>query len=174
MSAMTWVALVVAVSMGALALVVLLQVVVTILVWIWRGRRPKLALGGSILRAVAERLAPPATNRRAGPIAAADWLAGAGWGAAVYGLAGPLAMAAALATPSRIDLGVAGFVLGVLGVALVSPAFRPFVRWDGIRASLTAGAVAGASLASGALSGLAAWVEPLGPGVWLLRQGVRG
>ena len=162
---------VVAVAVAGLALVVSAQILAALLIWAWRRacRSP-----ASIRRMTrADGVARVDSVGSAGPVSpagdktsVADWLAAAAWGAAVYGLAGPLLLAAA--TASWIGVGVVGFVLGVLGVGLVSPACRTSVRSGGARASLIAGATGGALPLVAVASGRTRLLEPLGPPVWML------
>ena len=186
MSAFGWAVLAVAVALGCLALLVLLQILVALLAWGGRvsrwnpaGDRHLLADGREV---AAERTpsappvdleaaADPSQRRRpasfVGPeLSLADSLAAAAWGAAVYGLVGFLVLAPA--TANWMGVGLVGFVVGVLGVGLASPACRPPVRSEGIRNSLIAGAIGGVLPVLAVAGGLTRLLEPLGPAVWML------
>ena len=106
------------------------------------------------------------TPRRRRPDRFNDRLAAAAWGAAVYGLAGPLVLLGAGTSWMRV--GLVGFVVGVSGVGLVSPAGRRFARRDRVCASLVAGVIGGTLSGLGTASGFARLLESSGPAMWLL------
>lgn len=185
MSAFGWAVLAVAAALGCLALLALLQILVALLAWGGRVRRWNPSVDRAPLadgrEVAAERIrspppvdlevaADPSPRRRAasfvGPeLPLADTLAAAAWGAAVYGLVGSLVLAPAA---GWMGLAVVGFVVGALGVGLVSPASRPSAHSSGVRAGLFAGVTGGTLAALAGTGGLVRLLEPLGPAVWML------
>lgn len=190
MSALGWAVVAVAVTAGCLALLALLQVLVALLVWVGRGlhwsltvyRRP-LADGHEVTAqrtpspppgdlevatALSQRRRPAPSTWRGLPLA--DSLAAAVWGAAVYGLVGFLVLAPAASWMGR---GVVGFVVGALGVGLVSPPgpseqSRHSRSRRGVRAGLTGGATGGVLPVLADAGGMVRLLEPLGPAVWMV------